>query len=172
MMRPDYRRFKGVGNLLAHSAKGSVWEDHKYIKRIDGTYYYPESYQGGRHLTEVVREKIKKSKDSETKERKENLSSTDIDNLANEVIRGKYGNGQQRKDLLGENYTEVQKRVNELMKGSVGSKKVSKDSASAIKKAEDTAKAISKKSDKASTQSKVHSGVDMNKVLSVYRKKR
>lgn len=50
-MRPDFRDFKGAGlSTLAHSAKGSVWEDHKYIKVIDGKYYYPDSYVGGRHL--------------------------------------------------------------------------------------------------------------------------
>lgn len=35
---------------IKHSAKGTTWEEHKYIKRIDGTYYYPDSYKGGRHL--------------------------------------------------------------------------------------------------------------------------
>ena len=35
---------------IIHSAKGSTWEDHKYIKRVDGVYYYPDSYEGGRHL--------------------------------------------------------------------------------------------------------------------------
>ena len=50
-MRPDFRNFQGSGLLaLAHSAKGTTWENHKYIKRIDGTYYYPNSYVGGRHL--------------------------------------------------------------------------------------------------------------------------
>ena len=35
---------------IIHSAKGSTWEEHKYIKRDDGVYYYPDSYEGGRHL--------------------------------------------------------------------------------------------------------------------------
>lgn len=41
---------------LQHSAKGSTWEDHKYIKRINGVYYYPDSYEGGRHLKLKVSE--------------------------------------------------------------------------------------------------------------------
>lgn len=47
MVRPDYRNFK---NFLSHSAKGSVWEDHKYVKRVNGTYYYPNGYEGGRTM--------------------------------------------------------------------------------------------------------------------------
>lgn len=50
MIRPDYRLLLHNSRALVHSAKGSTWEEHKYIKRIDGTYYYPDSYEGGRHL--------------------------------------------------------------------------------------------------------------------------
>lgn len=39
-----------------------------------------------------------------------------IDELAREVIAGKYGNGIKRKKLLGDLYKPVQKRVNELLK--------------------------------------------------------
>lgn len=38
--------------VIRHSAKGSEWKEHKYIKKIDGSYYYPKSYKGGRHLPE------------------------------------------------------------------------------------------------------------------------
>lgn len=79
---------------IRHSAKGSVWEDHKYIKRIDGTYYYPNDYQGGRHLPNdknVIEDNKMISK--------VNLNENDIDNLAKEVIRGNFGNGKKRKDL-------------------------------------------------------------------------
>lgn len=38
----------------------------------------------------------------------------DIDTLAWRVIRGDFGNGQDRKNALGEDYDEVQERVNEL----------------------------------------------------------
>lgn len=37
-------------DYIEHSAKGSQWEKHDYIKVIDGKYYYPDSYEGGRHL--------------------------------------------------------------------------------------------------------------------------
>ena len=38
---------------LAHSAKGSEWEEHKYIEEIDGKYYYPDSYADGRHISDL-----------------------------------------------------------------------------------------------------------------------
>lgn len=47
-------------------------------------------------------------------------SDTDIDKIARDVIDGKYGNGQNRVKKLtdaGYNATEIQKRVNELLKG-------------------------------------------------------
>lgn len=39
-----------------------------------------------------------------------------LDEIANDVIAGKYGTGDQRKKLLGNRYAEVQKRVNEILK--------------------------------------------------------
>lgn len=54
------------------------------------------------------------SKDSDSS--KEQEEEFDIDAAARDVIRGKYGNGEDRKKALGEDYSMVQKRVNELMK--------------------------------------------------------
>lgn len=34
---------------LLHSAKGTTWENHKYVKVEDGKYFYPSNYEGGRH---------------------------------------------------------------------------------------------------------------------------
>lgn len=193
MIRPDYRDFRTRSQFLQHSAKGSTWEDHKYIKRIDGTYYYPDSYEGGRHLPDGEKEKsmedelfekLKNSSDRDIgqmlrrsfdkvlleqmginwtnlpkeevdrmqrslidrlEEKAESnskidLSENDVENLAKEVIRGNFGNGQERKDLLGKNYEEVQKRVNELMKGPAGPKTIPSDKTKAIDIAEEAAK--------------------------------
>lgn len=41
--------------------------------------------------------------------------SVDIDQLARDVIAGKYGNGEVRKAALGSNYAAVQARVNEML---------------------------------------------------------
>lgn len=40
-----------------------------------------------------------------------------IDELAQEVLLGKYGNGEERKQKLGDKYNEVQNRVNEIING-------------------------------------------------------
>lgn len=40
----------------------------------------------------------------------------DLDSVAIDVIKGKYGNGDARKQALGANYDRVQQRVNELLK--------------------------------------------------------
>ena len=117
--------------LLQHSSEGSSWKKHKYLKRVDGTYYYPDTYEGGRHLPDGEKEESNSKID---------LSEKDVEKLAKEVIRGNFGNGQERKDLLGENYEEIQKRVNELMKGSAGSKTIPSDKTKAIGVAEEAAK--------------------------------
>lgn len=222
-MRPDFRNFRGVCLFaLIHSAKGSTWEKHKYIKRIDGTYYYPDSYEGGRHLpdgekkdgfsgddnilskledlTGMKREglsnllKLYRENGADSKEFKDllkilsegdedqakkmtdlmgsgnssssgSLSSNDVETLAMEVIRDNFGNGQIRKDLLGEYYSQVQTRVNEIMRGSTGTTKmeavseaVSEVGEQAVKKAVSSAAATGP-------------GLDYETIFGVYRKK-
>lgn len=131
MIRPNYRDYRRVTFL--HSAEGSTWKDHKYIKRINGTYYYPKSYEGGRHLPEG--EEASGGEPIEI----ESLDKSDIEALANEVIRGNFANGQERKELLGSFYDDVQKRVNEIMK-TYGSKKVPDSTSSYSNLAEEAAK--------------------------------
>lgn len=193
MIRPDYRDIRIRSQFLQHSSEGSSWKNHKYIKRVDGTYYYPDSYEGGRHLPDGEKYKLmedelfKKLKNSSDKDigqmlrgnfdkvlleqmgvdwtklpkeevdrmqrnlidrfekktesnSKIDLSENDIENLAKEVIRGNFGNGQERKDLLRENYEEIQKRVNELMKGSAALKTIPSDKTKDIGIAEEAAK--------------------------------
>ena len=130
MIRPDYMDPRTRFQLLQHSSEGSSWKKHKYLKRVDGTYYYPDTYEGGRHLPDGEKEESNSKID---------LSEKDIEKLAKEVIRGNFGNGQERKDLLGENYEEIQKRVNELMKGSAGSKTIPSDKTKTISVAEEAA---------------------------------
>lgn len=64
-------------------------------KRFDGNYYYGEN---GANLP--VSNKPEKT----------------IEELAKEVIEGKYGNGEARKKALGDKYDAVQKLVNEMLK--------------------------------------------------------
>ena len=44
-----------------------------------------------------------------------NAASADIEALAQAVIRGDYGNGEERKRRLGSLYAAVQARVNEIL---------------------------------------------------------
>lgn len=157
MIRPNFRNFRNLKPVI-HSAKGSTWEDHKYIKRVDGTYYYPDSYEGGRHLPDGADEK--------SEEKTVEISSNDIESLASEVIRGNFANGEERKKLLGEYYEAIQKRVNEILKSGVGSKKISEVSEEIIEKVEEAAKNTSKP--KTSSTSATAKGINMDEVLSVY----
>ncbi len=42
------------------------------------------------------------------------IGKSDVDKMAYLVIRGNYGNGERRKALLGDSYTTIQNRVNDL----------------------------------------------------------
>ena len=44
-----------------------------------------------------------------------NIANKSVDELAREVIAGKYGNGDARKNALGSRYSEVQARVNQML---------------------------------------------------------
>ena len=46
------------------------------------------------------------------------IANKSVDELAKEVIAGKYGNGEARKKALGSRYSEVQARVNEILNSS------------------------------------------------------
>lgn len=159
---------------MKHSAKGSTWEEHKYIKRIDGTYYYPDSYEGGRHLPDSGKDSSDtKESPEETRREKLDLTGDDIERLAMEVIRGNFGNGQDRKDLLGENYQEIQDRVNQIMKSSgVSSQKMSSVSTDIIdtgkKVMEAAVNAVSKKEEKKTSDKK---GIDLEEVYKVYNRR-
>ena len=58
-----------------------------------------------------------------------NSNNVDIEQMARDVIAGKYGNGQERKDKLGNIYDQVQARVNEILLG----KKVSQETIYIVK---------------------------------------
>ena len=205
-------------NELAHSAKGSIWDKHKYVKKIMGksgnfVYFYANSYTKGRTMSDIAdwaksnygkalnsikewsksasaklnaekkknknkknknkgvsgdtvyaydpktnqiikkkkeetkkvetstssaqteleplktatKKKDKKNKGKKGSSKKSSSSSTDTietntpvegstEDLANRVIRGEFGNGQARKNALGDRYSEVQALVNKIWK--------------------------------------------------------
>ena len=67
-------------------------------------------------------------------------NSKSIEELAKEVIEGKYGNGEERKQKLGNLYNKVQAKVNEILLG----KKVSQETIYIVKSG-DTLSAIAQK---------------------------
>lgn len=156
-----------VRRELAHSAKGSTWEEHKYIKRVDGTYYYPDDYEGGRHLSDLEG-KSNDDKDSAGQEReKMDLADNDIEKLALEVIRGNFGNGETRKELLGPNYAEIQARVNQMYReGKIpgAGTQMSSVSDSSVSEGKAAAEAAAKEA----TATQTKGGITLDQVYSVY----
>ena len=91
---------------LLQLAKTKGYDSPEYKELLDSlSEGDPEQYK---RMEAVVKKNVGSS-DSGEKE-------FDVDAAAMDVIRGKYGNGAERKAALGEDYAEVQKRVNELMK--------------------------------------------------------
>lgn len=120
----DYRNFQN-STVLMHSAKGSEWTKHKYVKKIDGVYYYPVGYDKGRTVDTAPggsksnkKDKDKDKKTSENKkDKKGKLSKKEVKKLASDVISGKYGVGTDRQKALGKKYNRVQHRVNVMLLG-------------------------------------------------------
>lgn len=203
----EYISVTDIKKALEHSAKGSEWEDHKYVKKINGVYYYPVGYEDGRTIDSLKGgsnksdsndkssqiEEVKKHFDQYLAKRgidwrtlpkdevdqmqrdivkqlesgkEAGTSEKSVEELAKDVASGKLGNGDDRKALLGEKYEEVQKKVNDLLKGSSGDKKVSEETVS-----EEVKETVKKSTSKVS-ETKVHSGVKLSEVLSVYDKKK
>lgn len=133
-----------TGYVISHSAKGSTWEKHKYLKKINGLYYYPSTHEKGRKIESLIKEskltgtgklmdsrKDKKNKDEKTENKKSDLSDVDkkkrrkqINELAKAVIRGEYGVGQERIDKIGKKYSRVQNRVNQMLLGKDAAKRI------------------------------------------------
>lgn len=103
--RLDYRDYTG-GVFLSHSAKGSTWDKHKYVKVVDGKYYYPPSYEGGRHVNTAKSKEVfkkaasfavgKRSSDEEKKketDEKEKTTSEKVKDLLDKKKSSESGSG-------------------------------------------------------------------------------
>lgn len=146
--------------IISHSAKGSTWEKHKYVKVLNGVYYYPNTYEKGRKIESLLKKSklvgtgqltdARKDKKSTSKEKDGSSSNSDkkkknrkkINRLAKAVISGKYGVGQERMDKLGKKYAKVQNRVNQMLLGKAAAKRIADRKKAA---SSSTAKLTSKK---------------------------
>ncbi|MDE5977702.1 MAG: hypothetical protein K2G70_04450 [Turicibacter sp.] len=128
---------------ISHSAKGSTWEKHKYVKVLNGIYYYPNTYEKGRKIESLIKKSkltgtgtltdARTEKKSTTEDKTSSTSTSDADKkkkrkkinkLAKAVISGKYGVGQERMDKLGKKYSKVQNRVNQILLGKDAAKRI------------------------------------------------
>lgn len=129
-MRPDFQNFKGVGVLsLCHSAKGSTWEKHKYVKVVNGNYYYPNGYSGGRHLSSLsdlsYYMKGSGSKKNDTKEESKSSSAESNNTPSENTTSSSSSTSKSGKS-----------RVAKALSGSAKTKKVSEVSDSDVKEVE------------------------------------
>lgn len=104
MTRPDFRDFQGKGlQMLAHSAKGTTWKDHKYIKKEGDRYIYAPKGGSGRRR-EGVGELSKANKENDEKIKSEEETNQERIKLIEELME---------KDKIGVN--EANEMVNDFL---------------------------------------------------------
>lgn len=117
------------GNIIPSKIVICVAWDMKLlngIANIDGNYshldnrkngtYYGDEPRGNSSMWSNPYSYFGVSKEEVRQYTKEAIPQKSVDELAQEVINGVYGNGEDRKKALGDRYNEVQTRVNELLK--------------------------------------------------------
>lgn len=107
---------KNAAKLIAQLLKERGWGIDKVTKHQD----YSKKYcphrtldMGWERFLNMIRAELGQA----SKPANNTTTTSNIDQLAKDVIAGKYGNGDARKKALGSKYAEVQARVNELLKG-------------------------------------------------------
>ena len=128
-------RFGMTDNYLIHSAKGTSWKNHKYIKKVGNKYYYKDEKgelvegdpsDNGDILTET---KESTTSSSKSKKSKKSTETDRIKTLANKVMAGKLGQNQLRKATSSKDYIKVMNTINSKFKkpSSSGSSSKSKE---------------------------------------------
>lgn len=119
---------------LRHSAKGSVWENHKYVKKIDGVYYYPVGYEDGRTIDELS---DRKKKDDSSKESNESIDKQ-IDQVKHHFDEYLKERGIDWRTLPKDEVDEMQRHIVSLLEGKKkGTESSSGDKSDAKKLAEE-----------------------------------
>ena len=108
----------GYQTLYAHMQKRLLVKNGEYVKKGQRLGYMGDSGNAcGAHLHfEVWKDGVRiNPTDYLNKDLFTETIEKSVEELANEVIQGLWGNGQERKDRLGDRYSEVQARVNEML---------------------------------------------------------
>lgn len=92
-----------------------VWGKNVFGHRDFSATECPASITGSQHATYMARAGYWYDQISGNKPQASSAGKPDIEALANAVIRGEYGNGDQRRARLGSLYDAVQRRVNEKL---------------------------------------------------------
>lgn len=103
---------------LEHRAKYGTVNSTSSEKGTDDKKNNTSEYNHNYYLKN--KDKWEDNDSSDGKKTAEDKDNFDVDSAAMDVIRGKYGNGEERKRKLGDDYEVIQRRVNELMKKGVG----------------------------------------------------
>ena len=146
-------RFGMIGNYLIHSAKGTSWKNHKYIKKVGNKYYYKDEKgelvegdpsDNGDILTET---KESTTSSSKSKKSKKSTETDRIKALANKVMAGKLGQNQLRKATSSKDYIKVMNTINSKFKkpSSSGSSSKSKEKEKKTSEKKTTEKKTSEK---------------------------
>ncbi len=108
----------GYATLYAHMQKGLLVKNGEFVKKGQRLGYMSDSgnANGGHLHFEVWKDGVRINP-AEYLDKDLFVETTEksAEELANEVIQGLWGNGQERKDRLGDRYSEVQARVNEIL---------------------------------------------------------
>lgn len=104
-----------TGDLIIYDWKADGTLDHiGIITETTPTHF--KVVEGNYNKTVGLRTVTRKNREVYGFIKVEHKASADIEQLARDVINGKYGNGDERKKALGVNYEAVQKRVSEILK--------------------------------------------------------
>ena len=108
----------GYATLYAHMQKGLLVKNGEYVEKGQRLGYMGDSGNAyGAHLHFEVWKDGVRINPTEYLDKDLFIETTEksVEELAREVIEGKYGNGEDRKRALGDRYSEVQARVNEIL---------------------------------------------------------
>ena len=101
---------------VQESDRNCLVSTHRRVKHRDfSATECPASIAGSQHATYMARAIYWYDQISGNKPQASSAGKPDIEALANPVIRGEYGNGDQRRARLGSLYDAVQRRVNEKL---------------------------------------------------------